>query len=221
MAGAKDWWGDNLIVPGLFRDYFAERERLGDAPVFGSALQRHLCLAAGADPGVSPARQPSACDGADPPARQRPARQRRPHLPRLVRPLLGGPQGRRAADRARGVAGGAGGGRGRVAADACAFAARERRAPGRQDHVPAAAGRAPRARGLDGVRGRRRRPDGGPAVVRPARGPHPAHGRGAGGGQEAHLVHPRHAADGAQRHASGAGGERARPDPARGRRPAG
>ena len=28
-AGAKDWWGDNLIVPGLFRDYFAERERLG------------------------------------------------------------------------------------------------------------------------------------------------------------------------------------------------
>ena len=37
-AGAKDWWGDNLIVPGLFRDYFAERERLGDAPVFGSAL---------------------------------------------------------------------------------------------------------------------------------------------------------------------------------------
>ena len=38
VAGAKDWWGDNLIVPGLFRDYFAERERLGDAPVFGSAL---------------------------------------------------------------------------------------------------------------------------------------------------------------------------------------
>ena len=41
-AGAKDWWGDNLIVPGLFRDYFAERERLGDAPAFGPALEaRH------------------------------------------------------------------------------------------------------------------------------------------------------------------------------------
>jgi ATP-dependent Clp protease ATP-binding subunit ClpC len=38
VAGAKDWWGDNLIVPGLFRDYFAERERLGDSPAFGSAL---------------------------------------------------------------------------------------------------------------------------------------------------------------------------------------
>jgi ATP-dependent Clp protease ATP-binding subunit ClpC len=37
-AGAKDWWGDNLIVPGLFRDYFAECERLGDTPVFGPAL---------------------------------------------------------------------------------------------------------------------------------------------------------------------------------------
>src|SRR5262249_12190048 len=38
VAGAKEWWGDNLIVPGLFRDYFAAREALGDAPAFGSAL---------------------------------------------------------------------------------------------------------------------------------------------------------------------------------------
>ncbi len=37
-AGAKEWWGDNLIVPGLFRDYFARREALGDAPAFGPAL---------------------------------------------------------------------------------------------------------------------------------------------------------------------------------------
>ncbi|HKD57065.1 MAG TPA: hypothetical protein VKD45_06100, partial [Hyphomicrobiaceae bacterium] len=37
-AGAKEWWGDNLIVPGLFRDYFARREELGDAPAFGPAL---------------------------------------------------------------------------------------------------------------------------------------------------------------------------------------
>ena len=38
VAGVKDWWAENLIVPGLFRDHFAERERLGDEPVFGSAL---------------------------------------------------------------------------------------------------------------------------------------------------------------------------------------
>jgi ATP-dependent Clp protease ATP-binding subunit ClpC len=38
VVGAKDWWGDNLIVPGLFRDYFAERERLGDEPLFGPEL---------------------------------------------------------------------------------------------------------------------------------------------------------------------------------------
>jgi len=38
VVGAKDWWGDNLVVPGLFRDYFAARERMGDAPVFGPAL---------------------------------------------------------------------------------------------------------------------------------------------------------------------------------------
>jgi len=38
VAGAKEWWGDNLIVPGLFRDYFARRESQGDAPAFGPAL---------------------------------------------------------------------------------------------------------------------------------------------------------------------------------------
>ena len=38
LAGAKDWWGDNLIVPGLFRDYLAERQKLGDPPLFGPAL---------------------------------------------------------------------------------------------------------------------------------------------------------------------------------------
>lgn len=35
VAGAKDWWCDNVIIPVLFRDYFAARERLGDAPLFG------------------------------------------------------------------------------------------------------------------------------------------------------------------------------------------
>jgi len=39
VVAAKDWWGDNLVVPGLFRDYFAERERLADPPVFESALE--------------------------------------------------------------------------------------------------------------------------------------------------------------------------------------
>ena len=39
VVAAKDWWGENLIVPGLFRDYFAECERQGDVPSFGSALQ--------------------------------------------------------------------------------------------------------------------------------------------------------------------------------------
>ena len=37
-AGAKDWWCENVIIPGFFRDYFAQRDRLGDAPEFGSAL---------------------------------------------------------------------------------------------------------------------------------------------------------------------------------------
>ena len=175
--------------------------------------ERQLCLPAGPDQGISPARSSCARHRAHPAARQRPARQRRSHVSCLVRPVLGGPEGQRAPDRARGVAGGAGGGRGRVAADAHAIAARERRAPGGQDDVPAAAGRTTRGRGLDGVRSRRGRPDGGPAVVRPARGAHPAHRGRAGGRQEAHLVYPRHPANGAQRHASGTGGERARPDP--------
>ena len=105
----------------------------------------------------------------------------RPHVPRLVRPLLEGRQGPRHAGRARAVARGADGGRGAFAGGAGALAAGQRRAPRGQDLVPAAAGQAPGAPGLDRVRGQRRRPDGGPAVVRPARGPHPARARGAGG----------------------------------------
>ena len=37
-AGAKDWWGENQVIPILFRDYFAQRERMGDAPSFGAAV---------------------------------------------------------------------------------------------------------------------------------------------------------------------------------------
>jgi ATP-dependent Clp protease ATP-binding subunit ClpC len=38
LAGAKDWWRENQVIPLLFRDYFAERERLGDTPSLGSFL---------------------------------------------------------------------------------------------------------------------------------------------------------------------------------------
>ena len=101
-------------VPRLLR----ERERLGDAPVFGSALS-----ATYASP---PAQIRAFLERVNHPLaaaliRQLDnvaARQRRSHLSRLLRPLLGRPEGHRAADRARDVAGGAGGGRGRVAADA-------------------------------------------------------------------------------------------------------
>lgn len=37
LLGAKDWWCDNAVIPMLFRDYFAARERLGDAPLLGDA----------------------------------------------------------------------------------------------------------------------------------------------------------------------------------------
>jgi len=36
-VGAKDWWGENQVIPVLFRDYFAQRERLGDPPSLGTA----------------------------------------------------------------------------------------------------------------------------------------------------------------------------------------
>ena len=37
LLGAKDWWCDNAVIPMLFRDYFAARERLGDEPLLGDA----------------------------------------------------------------------------------------------------------------------------------------------------------------------------------------
>ena len=37
VAGAQFWWGDNNVIPMLFRDYFAQRERLGDTATFGTA----------------------------------------------------------------------------------------------------------------------------------------------------------------------------------------
>jgi len=38
VAGAKDWWAENVVIPVLLRDYFARRESLGDAASFGAAL---------------------------------------------------------------------------------------------------------------------------------------------------------------------------------------
>ncbi len=39
---APDWWPNNLIIPDLFRDHFAQREALGDVPEFGDYLDsRH------------------------------------------------------------------------------------------------------------------------------------------------------------------------------------
>ena len=40
LLGAKDWWCDNAVIPMLFRDYFAARERLGDAPLLEMPRQR-------------------------------------------------------------------------------------------------------------------------------------------------------------------------------------
>jgi len=34
LAYAKDWWRDNIFIAPMFRDHFAERERLGDAATF-------------------------------------------------------------------------------------------------------------------------------------------------------------------------------------------
>jgi ATP-dependent Clp protease ATP-binding subunit ClpC len=39
LAHAKDWWRDNIFIAPLFRDHFAERERLGDAPVFDTSVK--------------------------------------------------------------------------------------------------------------------------------------------------------------------------------------
>ena len=38
VAGAKEWWRDNPILPLLVRDYFARRAELGDVADFGSSL---------------------------------------------------------------------------------------------------------------------------------------------------------------------------------------
>ncbi|MFL6797817.1 MAG: AAA family ATPase [Xanthobacteraceae bacterium] len=48
VATAKDWWHDNPFLPLMFRDYFAQRESLGDTALFGAALHSPAASPAGA-----------------------------------------------------------------------------------------------------------------------------------------------------------------------------
>ena len=41
---AQDWWPNNLVIPDLFRDHFAQREALGDEPEFGDQLDSGNCV---------------------------------------------------------------------------------------------------------------------------------------------------------------------------------
>ncbi len=95
VAGAKEWWRDNPILPLLFRDYFERRADLGDAADFGSGARWTVGLAAADHPGLSRAGEPSARRDLIWRARPHRARQHRSRVPHDLRPLLGGP------DRAR------------------------------------------------------------------------------------------------------------------------
>ena len=39
LAQAKEWWRDNIFIAPMFRDHFAERERLGDPPVLDAGIE--------------------------------------------------------------------------------------------------------------------------------------------------------------------------------------
>ena len=39
VAGAENWWNENLIIPAMFQNYFTKLEELDDVPSFGSWLQ--------------------------------------------------------------------------------------------------------------------------------------------------------------------------------------
>ena len=42
LVMAPHWWAENLVIPGLFRTHFEERDKLGDKPDFGSFLESRL-----------------------------------------------------------------------------------------------------------------------------------------------------------------------------------
>ena len=89
-AGAREWWTENPVIPVIFREYFAgaraPRRCAGVRPVH---RQRARCHAAGgAQLPVAPRPalcRPAARRAAGPAA----ARQHRPRVPDLLRPLLG------------------------------------------------------------------------------------------------------------------------------------
>ncbi len=205
------------VRAGLLRAARSARRHRG----FRRGARRTVGIASRSHQDVSRSREPSvrerACGGTRPDRVQ----QHRSGLPDELRPLLVGPGGFADTRGAGGLAPGACGGRGDAATGDDPAAAGERRAAGRQDLVPAAAGRSARTERLERVRGQRRRSHGRPAMVRPARRPHPRGRRSAHRRQEADLVHPGPAATRPQRHASGPEREHPRPDPARRRlRPA-
>ena len=40
LAAAKDWWAENVLIIGFFRDYFQQRSANGDSATFAGSLQR-------------------------------------------------------------------------------------------------------------------------------------------------------------------------------------
>jgi ATP-dependent Clp protease ATP-binding subunit ClpC len=42
LANTKDWWRENMFIPSMFRDYFSQRETLGDAALLGPAFDEVL-----------------------------------------------------------------------------------------------------------------------------------------------------------------------------------
>ena len=191
VTGAKDWWRDNPIAAAPDRRTISRAGRLAIGPEFGPALSRlrprrptpsghsssgsiirsraalaRSSMGSSAAASTAPSSPPSAASGTT----------RRPPTS-WSSPTTGCSTWRRPRPRCvRAV-------RARCWSAASGWSARLR-------SCGCSRARLARRR-LDRVRGKRRRPDGRPAMVRPARGPHPRGGRRAHRRQEAHLVHPR------------------------------
>ena len=175
LAAAKEWWAENVLILSFFRDYLSQRAAKNDSATFGASL----------------ARTPSASTGAI-----------RGFLERVNHPmamaLIGQLDSLQRSNVDRGFLGSFGRfwsetkddellidldewGEALDAAQAGAqltpvrslVVSGEPRV-GKTSFLQLLARRLARAR-LDDFRGRGRRSDGGPTVVRPARGPHSAH----------------------------------------------
>ena len=215
LLAAREYWRDNMFAITALREYLDERSRLGDDPAFGPALE-----------GTTP-EQREVIKGvlgriSHPLATELIETLETARLTNVDRTFLNS-FGRFWQFKASDVlvepefwTDALSEAEANVLGRASALAAgRAARCASARPRSCGCSARRLEQRGLDRLRSQRRRPDGGAAVVRPARGAHPAHHRGAGRLQEAHLVHPRHSADRAQRHASGPGREHPRPDPSR------